>query len=456
MLKKKKNIKNKLKLIKIIMFVFGFLVFTALFMGINSTESQKKASTKKQELEKSSLVVPRSFIITPDDYKITSEQYNSEQYNNDISQEDIAESNIPKDSMRVNDIQIPSEFDTFESYGYTRESTPQPQRLSNPSTSFSSDPIERTFSSNPIERAFSTLSQTKALTQNQLKQDTHVEQGKTSGLFVNTQGITAPASKTFGGELMQGMSGQLANALGNLNNGSSLQDNYSSQNNQPAKQEFLNAKQTPKNNYTLADRGSYNTSEESVVVAGTIIPIVMVTAINSDLPGMISARVTEDVYDTFYGTDLIIPKGSMIIGDYDSSVSWGQKRLLIVWQRLTRPDGLSLSLEGMQGIDQEGSAGVNGKVKSYVGASIGTSILTSMFNLGVNYTSYTVGSVDESGSLEQAIDSTGRGVRGTLKTLADKFLNRQPTIKVKAGTQSNIFVHKDINIPPFKITRSTS
>ena len=91
--------------------------------------------------------------------------------------------------------------------------------------------------------------------------------------------------------------------------------------------------------------------------AGSIIPTVLVTGINSDLPGTILGQVRENVYDTVSGNYLLIPQGSKLLASYDSMVAYGQERVLVCWQRLIRPDGTSLSLDCQPGVDLGGYAG---------------------------------------------------------------------------------------------------
>lgn len=79
------------------------------------------------------------------------------------------------------------------------------------------------------------------------------------------------------------------------------------------------------------------------VMAGTIIPASLITGLNSDLPGTIIAQVTQPVYDTVSGSHLLIPQGARLVGRYDSQVSFGQDRALIVWDRILFPDGAPIS-----------------------------------------------------------------------------------------------------------------
>ena len=99
--------------------------------------------------------------------------------------------------------------------------------------------------------------------------------------------------------------------------------------------------------------------------AGTLIPAVLITGINSDLPGQVVAQVRESVYDTVTGNYLLVPQGSRLIAAYDSMVAWGQERVLLCWNRLIRPDGTSITLDCMPGIDLAGYAGLSDEVDNH-------------------------------------------------------------------------------------------
>ncbi|MGE3350059.1 MAG: TrbI/VirB10 family protein [Ramlibacter sp.] len=129
------------------------------------------------------------------------------------------------------------------------------------------------------------------------------------------------------------------------------------------------------------------------VKAGTLIPAVLLTGINADLPGQLLAQVREPVYDTVTGQYLLIPQGTRILGVYDSAVVAGQHRVLVVWSRLLFPNGTSLSLDGMPGVDLAGYAGFKDRVNNHYGKLIGAVALSSLLSLG---TRLPFGSVDDS------------------------------------------------------------
>ena len=89
-----------------------------------------------------------------------------------------------------------------------------------------------------------------------------------------------------------------------------------------------------------------------------LIPSLLITGINSDLPGQITGQVRTNVYDTATGRYLLIPQGAKIIGVYDSQIAYGQERILIAWKRILFPNGKSIDLEGMPGVDLSGYAGL--------------------------------------------------------------------------------------------------
>ena len=113
--------------------------------------------------------------------------------------------------------------------------------------------------------------------------------------------------------------------------------------------------------------------------AGDFIPATLQTGINSDLPSkVIVAVVSENVRDTISGKHILIPQGTRVIGTYDSSVTFGQERLLVVWQRLIFPDGKSIGLDNMQGVDLSGKAGITGEIDNHFGTLLKGVVLSSI------------------------------------------------------------------------------
>ena len=130
-------------------------------------------------------------------------------------------------------------------------------------------------------------------------------------------------------------------------------------------------------------------------MAGTIIPGVLISGINSDLPGQIIGQVTANVYDTVTGNFLLIPLGTKVIGRYDSAIAFGQERVLIVWNRLLLPNGTSIVLDSMSGTDTEGYAGMKDKVNNHWGKLLSGVVLSTLLSVGASVSAGTEGFNEE-------------------------------------------------------------
>ncbi|HSV80379.1 MAG TPA: TrbI/VirB10 family protein, partial [Ramlibacter sp.] len=119
-----------------------------------------------------------------------------------------------------------------------------------------------------------------------------------------------------------------------------------------------------------------------LVTAGTVIPAALVTGINSDLPGPVVATVTQSVYDSATGRYLLIPQGSRLVGRYDSQVSFGQRRVLMVWTRLILPDTSSVVLDRLQGLDVAGHAGLEDGVDWHWDRILAGAALSTLLGVG--------------------------------------------------------------------------
>jgi len=184
------------------------------------------------------------------------------------------------------------------------------------------------------------------------------------------------------------------------------------------------------------------------VKAGTTIAASLVTGINSDLPGTITARVTRPIYDSVTGRDLLIPQGTRLLGRYDSILSFEQDRVQIAWFRLILPNGGSIQLDNMPGVDQSGYAGIGGKVNNHLG-SIATGIgisttISGLASLLTNSIRTQDTAVDAS---IQAVQSQSSAVSNSI---TERYLNRQPTITVEPGTPVFLLLTKDLQLPTYR------
>lgn len=183
--------------------------------------------------------------------------------------------------------------------------------------------------------------------------------------------------------------------------------------------------------------------------AGSMIPCALITGINSDLPGNITASVTENVYDWQSAHVCIIPQGCRIFGKYNSSVTWGQKRVQISWNRLVYPDGSTLDLENMPGVDRRGYTGLKDRYDGHYGQMAIAAILTTGFTilpaLVENRNSNNAVNTYYGNSVQQTAAAAAAQQIGRMgNKFFDKSLNRQPTVTVRPGTRFNIQVNADI------------
>lgn len=202
-------------------------------------------------------------------------------------------------------------------------------------------------------------------------------------------------------------------------------------------------------------RKEYNSSSlksplfKNELKAGSVIPSILLTGVNSDLPGDMIATVREDVYDTITGKKLLIPKGTRILGTYDSGITFGQKRILIIWQRLIFPNGKSIMLDNFPGVDLSGYAGITGKVDNHTLKLVQSVVLTSVLG-GLSTLVDRDNNNKDKEILNEIAIAGGERVVDIGETLAEKILNIKPTIKVKPGTRFTIIVNADLNLEPYR------
>ena len=183
------------------------------------------------------------------------------------------------------------------------------------------------------------------------------------------------------------------------------------------------------------------------LMAGTVISAALVTGINSDLPGQTIATVTQNVYDTVTGIFLLVPQGSRILGQYDSQVAYGQRRVLLVWNRLIMPDGSSITLDRLQGADTAGYSGLEDRVDSHWGRIFAGAALSTL--LGVNSQLVNNNQAVNSGSVTVAVrQSSQDSLNQVGQQVTRKNLNIQPTLVVRPGFSLRIIVNKDLILAP--------
>lgn len=181
---------------------------------------------------------------------------------------------------------------------------------------------------------------------------------------------------------------------------------------------------------------------------GSVIPATLITGINSDLPGRITAQVSQSVYDSATGHRPLIPQGTKLFGRYDSKVSFGQRRVLVVWTDIIFPNGSTLQIGGMSGTDAQGYGGFSDKVNNHYLKTFGSAVLIALIGTGIDM------AVPESSTLatqDTASDATRRNFAETFGRVADRTIQRnmdvQPTLEIRPGYKFNVLVEQDIVFP---------
>ncbi len=175
-----------------------------------------------------------------------------------------------------------------------------------------------------------------------------------------------------------------------------------------------------------------------VVPQGAVMSGVLETAINSDLPGYVRAVVSTDVTG-FDGRKILIPKGSRLIGQYRSGLAAGEKRAFVIWQRVMRPDGVSVQLTS-PGTDTLGRAGLAGKVDTHFFRRFGSAVLLSVIDGGLG----ALATAGRGSSGTVVISSAGQA-RNVAGSVLEKDLQISPTVKVAQGTSVRIFIARDLD-----------
>jgi type IV secretion system protein VirB10 len=183
-----------------------------------------------------------------------------------------------------------------------------------------------------------------------------------------------------------------------------------------------------------------------VLQAGAVIPASLITGLRSDLPGQVTAQVTEDVYDSPTGKTLLIPQGSRLVGQYDAQIAFGQSRALLVWNRLIMPNGKSIVLERQPGADTEGYAGLEDEVDNHWGMLFKAAILSTILSVGAE-----AGTSNSENNLAQAIRmGASQSFNQAGEQIVGRSLNIQPTITIRPGFPVRVMVTHDLVLEPYK------
>jgi type IV secretory pathway VirB10-like protein len=214
------------------------------------------------------------------------------------------------------------------------------------------------------------------------------------------------------------------------------------QNGQDRKLAFVNAAADKR---TVSPDRLQRPASPFVVQAGTLIPGALLTGIRSDLPGQITGQVTENVYDSPTGRYLLIPQGAKLIGIYDSQVTFGQSRVLLVWTRLIMPNGQSIVLDRQQGADPQGFSGLEDQVDNHWVELFKAALLSTLLSVGSE-----AGTSGQENDLIQAIrQGASNSISQTGQQIVGRQLNIQPTLTIRPGFPIRVIVNRDLILAPY-------
>lgn len=190
---------------------------------------------------------------------------------------------------------------------------------------------------------------------------------------------------------------------------------------------------------TASAQGLVASPSTAVLQAGSIIPAALITGIRSDQPGLVTAQVTQNVYDSLSGRRLLIPQGARLIGDYASDVGFGQRRVLLAWIRLILPDGRSIVLDRQPAADPSGYAGLEDGVDYHWGGVVKAALVSTLLG---------VGSEVGSGGDSELVRALRRGSQDSVNRAGEQIVAREldirPTLTIRPGYPVRVLVTRDI------------
>ncbi|CCW19396.1 Conjugative transfer protein TrbI [Sphingobium indicum BiD32] len=209
---------------------------------------------------------------------------------------------------------------------------------------------------------------------------------------------------------------------------------------QAAKRAFL---QNGGNRAVVSNERIMAPASAYMVQAGSVIPAALITGIRSDLPGQITAQVTQNVYDSATGRILLIPQGSRLIGDYDSEVSAGQNRVLLAWDRLILPGGRSILLDRQPGADAAGMSGLQDKVNYHWGNMLKAAMVSTLLGAGTQLVAQ--GDDELTRALRYGMQDT---INQTGRQVVQREINVPPTLTVRPGFAIRVVITRDLVLEP--------
>jgi type IV secretory pathway VirB10-like protein len=185
--------------------------------------------------------------------------------------------------------------------------------------------------------------------------------------------------------------------------------------------------------------------------AGFVLPAILVSGINSDLPGQVIGQVSQDVFDTATGKWQLIPRGSRLVGQYSSDVAYGQARVLVAWQRIIFPDGKALDIGAMPGADSAGYSGFNDKVNNHYLRVFGSALLMSGVTAGIALSQPDELYGNRMSARSAMSEALGQQLGHVTAQMIARNMGIAPTLEIRPGYRFNVVVIKDLTFSkPYK------
>lgn len=285
------------------------------------------------------------------------------------------------------------------------------------------------------------------------------DQARTSGLFFSSAAGDSPMMKgnegqsypypTPGASTISGNNPANAEALGApVTKQQAVM--FSKQRTEAQKLAVIKAADNPEDIYDLHNMVRPISPYE--IQAGTIIPAVLITGINTTLSGTVVGQTKQDAFDTVTGKYLLIPKGSKVLGEYDTRVAYGDRRVLITFNRIIRPNGSSILLGKPMAADYQGGSGVEGDVNNHWWRILGAATLSTILSVGTGAASDNSSNNNTyyQSSKQGAILGAAGSINQTGQSIVNRSLDIRPTITLPPGYQFNIIVRKDMVMTPYQ------
>ena len=185
-----------------------------------------------------------------------------------------------------------------------------------------------------------------------------------------------------------------------------------------------------------------------VLQTGSVIPALLISGMESELPGTIVAQVSQDVFDSPTGEHLLIPQGAKLIGEYSNMIQYGQARIFVAWQRIVFPNGWTFDISAGPGVDGQGEAGLRDQVNTHLLSTIGSALLMSLVSAGAQLSQGNQGyggngyQTPNAGNVLSA--ALGQQLGSATSALLEKNLSVPPTLKIRQGFRLNVLAVKDL------------